>query len=499
MVTDVMVTSPTDFRAEVTGVEFRATVRPTSGIVAIDDMMVSPSACPSPVTYDFEANSCLWENMKAAKWTNGRVTDDPALAPVYGHAPPYNHTTGTPYGHYLYFYDQSSDAASATMLSEVFATEKDSCFSFWVHMYGEKVGSLQVKSHEPEATMVLKELDSSLGLSMRINLRVSPQHWLSLDVQGVEGSSNVVAVDDLDLSAWPCTANSSNTYFLCNSGQKIPQQKVCDYILQCYGGEDEDVCATCFFYADMCGWQQVETAEDNSRYWWRRHYDPDPEAMPHETYLRVETKDGLVVNKPRIITRHQQQPTSHSCMLYMGYLLQASGADPRLDVYYDHGGSDLTLLFTSQTSSAKWQSLTLPLGRISSPFSFIIEATTSGAENETIHVDEVRLSECGPPQNCTELPDSYLQCENGACYPEAAKCDFTDDCGDYSDEALCEDYNLRCSFEDGNYCGWEVTGGLQWTVARSSPSPPYRSCVANVILAAAVLGAGSVAGGLMEW
>lgn len=67
------------------------------------------------------------------------MTDDPALAPAYGHAPPYDHTTGTPYGHYLYFYDSSSDAASATMLSEVFATEKDSCFSLWVHMYGEKV------------------------------------------------------------------------------------------------------------------------------------------------------------------------------------------------------------------------------------------------------------------------------------------------------------------------------------------------------------------------
>lgn len=70
---------------------------------------------------------------------SGRVTDDPSLAPAYGYAPAFDHTTGTPYGHYLYFYDSSSDAESATMLSEVFAIEKDSCFSFWVHMYGDKV------------------------------------------------------------------------------------------------------------------------------------------------------------------------------------------------------------------------------------------------------------------------------------------------------------------------------------------------------------------------
>lgn len=108
-----------------------------------------------------------------------------------------------------------------------------------------------------------------------------------------------------------------------------------------------------------------------------------------------------------------------------------------MNVYYDHGGSDLTLLFTSQSSSAEWQSLTLPLGRVFSSFSFIIEAVSSGVDNETVAIDEVSLTECGPPQPCTDLPYFYFECGNGACCPEAAKCDFTDDCGDYSDETLC--------------------------------------------------------------
>lgn len=106
-------------------------------------------------------------------------------------------------------------------------------------------------------------------------------------------------------------------------------------------------------------------------------------------------------------------------------------------MYYEHGGSDLTLLFTSQSSSAEWQNLMLPLGRVSSAFSFIIEATTTGMDEETIAVDEVTLTQCAPPLPCTDLPSSYLQCVNEVCYPAEAKCDFTDDCGDYSDEALC--------------------------------------------------------------
>lgn len=112
-------------------------------------------------------------------------------------------------------------------------------------------------------------------------------------------------------------------------------------------------------------------------------------------------------------------------------------SDPRIDVYYEHGGSDLTLLFTGQRSAAEWQNFVLPLGRIASPFSFIIEATNSGSEEETIAVDEIRLTLCAPPQPCEDLPPSYLQCANDVCYPEAAKCDFMDDCGDYSDETFC--------------------------------------------------------------
>ena len=116
-------------------------------------------------------------------------------------------------------------------------------------------------------------------------------------------------------------------------------------------------------------------------------------------------------------------------------------SDPVLNVYYEHGGSDMTLLFTSQSSSPDWQKLILPLGRISSIFNFVIEAISSGMDGETISIDEVKLTNCHSPSPCVELPPSYLECENKVCYPEEAKCDFTDDCGDYSDEALCGEWD----------------------------------------------------------
>ena len=100
----------------------------------------------------------------------------------------------------------------------------------------------------------------------------------------------------------------------------------------------------------------------------------------------------------------------------------------------------MTLLFTSQSSSPDWQKLVLSLGRISTAFNFVIEAISSGADEETISLDQVKLTNCASPAPCIDVPPSYLVCENKACYPEDAKCDFTDDCGDYSDEALCGKY-----------------------------------------------------------
>lgn len=61
-------------------------------------------------------------------------------------------------------------------------------------------------------------------ISVQIGLKTSPSHWLTLDVQGVVGQTNVVAVDDIDIYEGLCKANTS--YFLCNNGNKIPMSEV---------------------------------------------------------------------------------------------------------------------------------------------------------------------------------------------------------------------------------------------------------------------------------
>uniref|UniRef100_A0A286XQ85 MAM and LDL receptor class A domain containing 1 n=1 Tax=Cavia porcellus TaxID=10141 RepID=A0A286XQ85_CAVPO len=69
-----------------------------------------------------------------------------------------------------------------------------------------------------------------------------------------------------------------------------------------------------------------------------------------------------------------------------------------------------------------------------------------------------------------------FQCDNGVSLPPDNVCDFTDQCGDSSDEQQCSNYE-RCDFEDG-LCGMEQDQNLQlgWTKTNgmTSPSPPFR-------------------------
>ncbi|XP_037797169.1 MAM and LDL-receptor class A domain-containing protein 1-like [Penaeus monodon] len=53
-------------------VEFRVTVGNDNGFVGIDDVILSPDACPDPVSCDFEDGSCLWQNFGGNSWITER-------------------------------------------------------------------------------------------------------------------------------------------------------------------------------------------------------------------------------------------------------------------------------------------------------------------------------------------------------------------------------------------------------------------------------------------
>ncbi|XP_063768371.1 MAM and LDL-receptor class A domain-containing protein 1 isoform X2 [Eleginops maclovinus] len=58
-------------------------------------------------------------------------------------------------------------------------------------------------------------------------------------------------------------------------------------------------------------------------------------------------------------------------------------------------------------------------------------------------------------------------CSQGLCLPQDYVCDFTDDCGDYSDEKNCSGYK-RCDFEDG-FCDLIQSSEFGWIRTTEAP------------------------------
>ncbi|CAH1259358.1 MALRD1 [Branchiostoma lanceolatum] len=50
-------------------------------------------------------------------------------------------------------------------------------------------------------------------------------------------------------------------------------------------------------------------------------------------------------------------------------------------------------------------------------------------------------------------PTVHMECLNGQCVPMDQWCDFTDDCGDHTDEQQCVSYPGRCDFQH-SLCDW---------------------------------------------
>jgi len=462
----------------------------SKSFLSIDDVTIDSVGCTEVASCDFERSECLWSNTHSIFWERGTIRDAEDLYNSnYEYAPHFDHTQQTPYGSYLYYNDNENvgteelDRPDAGYLSETLMLTNRSCFEGWVHIQGEDPGKLTLKAlyetGQSDLVLTFVMTPSFEWKFFHVPLKESPQQWVYFEAYGLKEASNVIALDDLKLYEGNCIEDSNSTQFYCDDQQKVSYDKVCDWMPDCSMDQDELVCGSCDFNQNSCGWRPVQTSEDSSEYYWvfkRRESDNYDDSG----LMEVVNKDGVIRNIARMVTTIPLKPTYHTCTLYAQVLLNSGKDSCSLSFYSDHAGTDLTLLDQRSGVSPNKQLYTVHIGRIGSEFGLVVDHAQIYDYEFEAKILQIFMEDCElRSYDGDSCPENYNRCNNNQCVPKAALCDFTDDCGDYSDEMNCTE-SVRCSFESSDPCQFEVDN-LSVVTGDISPYPPYRDHTLNQV------------------
>lgn len=130
--------------------------------------------------------------------------------------------------------------------------------------------------------------------------------------------------------------------------------------------------------------------------------------------------------------QHYNLVLNYNWSLFLNFL-----PGPSLWFYLETGGS-LTALYHFTGIAEDTQDLLVPLGRVAEPFHLVIEFEPGESEAQAAFIPSIEMAFCRVPRKVADnCPEEMMTCSNEVCVSQRAMCDFTDDCGDYSDEMNC--------------------------------------------------------------
>jgi hypothetical protein len=451
-----------------------------AGDIGIDDFSLSlgcgtafappPETAINPTSCNFESGMCQWQNsfLNNLDWTlhSGYTTSRYT-------GPRADHTFGNVTGHYLYMETSSgSQGDMANLTSPLFKpTSTVQCFSFYYHMYGSNIGNLTVFYHADGAktASVLLKMSGSKGLYWQygsVRLPVSTQNY-HIIISGTRGNGfqGDIGLDDFsfDNCSAPPTRNPvkcPDGSFTCRtSGLCISMAEVCDFNQACADNSDEDVCTarTCDFeQLTMCNWFNAEL---NNNYDWILQSGTTSNTLAPKTDSTHSSTKGhyIYASSSNSETSHQDILESKkftasglSCKMTFNYYMWGSSTMGPLEVRIKRGDDNTTatLWDLSGEKGKEWHFEQVGIGKVNN---FFIQFVATTDNDSYIALDDIKLLNCAPEPARRCISDEF-QCSNQQCVGMEHRCDYTNDCGDNSDEKNCSPFAGNCNFESN--CSW---------------------------------------------
>lgn len=398
------------------------------------------------------------------------------------HRPVNDHTLGSSVGWYI-FADSSNGGYGHTtdlLTAPIKITGPQCTLVFWYHMSGFTVGTLQVFIKSSSVTHEVWSQSGNQGNSWRRGeVFIGIRHNIQVGLRAKRGISYMgdVVVDDVAFvdCAPPITSDlpCRNNEFICANGHCISEDNLCDFIDHCGDGSDENhyICkgfsGRCNFEFDLCSWRQ---SQDDDFDWMIKpgnmHTHGTGPSTDHTLrnplghYLYLDGSFPQTIGHTAQIVGPLFRYCSRDCKMVF-YVHMSGDGIGTLNVYMSTNINRSLLLNLTGNQGNYWSRQELPL---SSTDNFRIMFEGKVGHNTRVHIclDDITFSsgcvlgnkfetDSTPRLLPGSCPPGSLQCNNGNCYKREQKCDFTDDCGDETDELDC---GTSCSFEQG-HCGWK--------------------------------------------
>ncbi|MEQ2262193.1 hypothetical protein XENORESO_000720, partial [Xenotaenia resolanae] len=234
--------------------------------------------------------------------------------------------------------------------------------------------------------------------------------------------------------------------------------------------------ASCDFESGQCTWVNVqkEDGHDVGQAEWVRTRNGTGNSGPSVDntlgtelgwYMGLEADRGEEMS-PAALQSSILKQASSTCTLHFYYNMY--GEESELKVLLKEGSRITTLWWLAGGNEDLWQYSKVIIGRIPQHFSLLFEGSSNFNKLGYVAVDDLDFTNCSLPEPQPWCSESTFMCNNSVCVDPNHVCDFSDDCGDWSDEINCEKQGVveRCNFEQG-LCSWANsdvdTPGGEWT------------------------------------
>lgn len=444
--------------------------------------------CKNYMGCTFEQDTCFWQQDQNDDfdWTRHAGHTDTADT-----GPTRDHTTNSINGHYMYIESSAPRVIGekARLISPFILADRapDFCFlRLYFNMYGNSVGALMVYTRT-EVNGVLHPLWGVHGPKgdffhkTVINVfNVKPVQLVIEASVGI-GFNGDIAIDDVSLTPScrlyhgsistdvmlhtttpnPCGAGNTQC---ADHLQCVPVTSVCDFINHCSDGSDEAKCGQCDFETGMCGWQDMSVGA----YAWERHNGSTTSSLTgppvdhtsgtaNGNYMFIDGSQGGILAGNADLVSPVYGALGSDCQIQFAFHRKGD-VQGFLRLYLVPNNVQPTdtagriLLWSANTQNDSWQMATVGIGARDPGYRLVFEAVKH-LQTGDMAIDDVKFVGCKVAPHIGDCAPNQFTCANQACVDNTYVCDYSNDCGDSSDETSCSNYVERCDFET-DICNW---------------------------------------------